>query len=470
MTGYAVGRKGRIIKTANAGTSWDTVSSGTSNDLNAVYFNDADNGVMLGSGGMIRKTSNAGASWTDSYTGLTSALNSCFFTDPDTGYAVGAGGSIIKSYDGGSNWNLLSSGFTNALLSVLFRNADTGIVTGTAGLILYTTNGGTNWTQVFAQTGGFINAVWMTSATNGFMMGDPVVSRWSLWKTTNGGTNWDSTGMYLPQTGTETGYNNSMICAPPYIWFGTNNTKIYFSSNNGANWITQITTGEANSFSIWFHPLMQNGQGLFGGANLFQTTNNGINWTALTSMGSGSFGGITSTPLLTSDNLVQPVWYVRSSNLIYYSANFGANWSIDYTNRATTTSYRHISMAYPGRGIWVVGTLGKITYHMPLMGIGKIGSEIPVNYNLHQNYPNPFNPATKIKFDIQKSVVNSQYSEVTLKVFDILGKEIQTLVNEQLQPGTYEVTFEASQLTSGVYLYKLMTDGFSETKRMLLIK
>jgi photosystem II stability/assembly factor-like uncharacterized protein len=427
---------------------------------------------------LIENCSAQPGSWSEQNSGVTATLTSVWSVDASNVWVCGYLGTVLKSANGGTNWtNLTGNGIptTVSLISICgFPSGNTNALvagyTGTNTWVWKTTNGGTNWTQVFAQTGGFINAVWMTSATNGFMMGDPVGSRWSLWKTTNGGTNWDSTGMYLPQTGTETGYNNSMICAPPYIWFGTNNTKIYFSSNNGANWITQITTGEANSFSIWFHPLMQNGQGLFGGANLFQTTNNGINWTALTSMGSGSFGGITSTPLLTSDNLVQPVWYVRSSNLIYYSANFGANWSIDYTNPATTTSYRHISMAYPGRGIWVVGTLGKITYHMPLMGIGKIGSEIPVNYNLHQNYPNPFNPATKIKFDIQKSVVNSQYSEVTLKVFDILGKEIQTLVNEQLQPGTYEVTFEASQLTSGVYLYKLMTDGFSETKRMLLIK
>ncbi|HEY5533646.1 MAG TPA: T9SS type A sorting domain-containing protein [Ignavibacteria bacterium] len=316
----------------------------------------------------------------------------------------------------------------------------------------------------------------MTSTTNGFMTGDPVGGRWSLWKATNGGANWDSTGLYLAQVGTETGYNNSMICTPPYIWFGTNNSKIYYSSNNGTTWVTQVTTGEVNSYAIWFHPLLQSGVGLFGGTNLYQTTNNGINWITLTSMGSGNFGGITSTPLLNVvDNLVQPVWYVRSTNLIYYSANFGANWGIDYTNPTTTSYYRHISMAYPGRGIWAVGTLGKITYHTALVNIENIGLETPGNYSLYQNYPNPFNPVTKIKFDIKKSVFRSQNDPkgtpvVSSKIFDITGREVVELVNEQLQPGTYEVTFDGSNMASGIYFYTLQSGNAIITKKLMVIK
>jgi len=82
----------------------------------------------------------------------------------------------------------------------------------------------------------------------------------------------------------------------------------------------------------------------------------------------------------------------------------------------------------------------------------------------------PFNPVTKIRFDIKKSEFRSQNSEVTLKIYDALGREVETLVNEQLVPGTYEVTFDGTSLTSGLYFYKLTTDGFAETKRMLLIK
>ncbi|MFZ4590839.1 MAG: T9SS type A sorting domain-containing protein, partial [Ignavibacteria bacterium] len=90
----------------------------------------------------------------------------------------------------------------------------------------------------------------------------------------------------------------------------------------------------------------------------------------------------------------------------------------------------------------------------------------PNLYALYQNYPNPFNPVTKIKFDIP----NIRQSVVTLKIFDVMGREVQTLVNESLQPGTYETTFDGSNLTSGVYFYQLTSGNYKETKKLLLLK
>jgi hypothetical protein len=92
------------------------------------------------------------------------------------------------------------------------------------------------------------------------------------------------------------------------------------------------------------------------------------------------------------------------------------------------------------------------------------GGEIPEMFKLNQNYPNPFNPTTNIQFNVAKS------SDVKLIVLDVLGREVQTLVNEKLQPGTHEATFDGSMLNSGVYFYKLTTNGYSETKKMILMK
>jgi hypothetical protein len=106
-----------------------------------------------------------------------------------------------------------------------------------------------------------------------------------------------------------------------------------------------------------------------------------------------------------------------------------------------------------------------------IIGVNEISSEIPVYYSLFQNYPNPFNPSTNIKFQIPKS------GFVKLTVFDVLGKEIGTLVKEQLSPGTYQADFDATNLPSGVYYYSLefrqagsMTGEFSQTRKMVLIK
>jgi hypothetical protein len=99
-----------------------------------------------------------------------------------------------------------------------------------------------------------------------------------------------------------------------------------------------------------------------------------------------------------------------------------------------------------------------------IISVNQISSKVPESYKLHQNYPNPFNPTTKIKFELPKS------SFVKLIVYDILGREITKLVNEKLTVGSYETEWLANEFVSGVYFYKLITNDFSETKRMVLLK
>ena len=108
--------------------------------------------------------------------------------------------------------------------------------------------------------------------------------------------------------------------------------------------------------------------------------------------------------------------------------------------------------------------LDDITLYYVPVGITHISSEVPSKYNLSQNYPNPFNPTTNIKFDIPKNEF------ATMKVYDMLGKEITTLVNEKLNAGTYSVDWNASEYPSGVYFYRLQTDSYTEVKKMILTK
>lgn len=98
------------------------------------------------------------------------------------------------------------------------------------------------------------------------------------------------------------------------------------------------------------------------------------------------------------------------------------------------------------------------------VGINTISNEVPSGFSLKQNYPNPFNPVTNIKFDMQKG------DFVSVKIFNALGKEIETLVNEYKPAGMYEITFDAGRFESGIYFYKMETKDFSETKKMILVK
>jgi hypothetical protein len=100
------------------------------------------------------------------------------------------------------------------------------------------------------------------------------------------------------------------------------------------------------------------------------------------------------------------------------------------------------------------------------------GTGVPEKFALEQNYPNPFNPSTTIRFQIPAEVgaQRSQVGLVTLKVYDVLGREVATLVNEEMKPGSYEVTWDATEFASGVYLYRLQAGSFVETKKLVLLR
>ena len=129
------------------------------------------------------------------------------------------------------------------------------------------------------------------------------------------------------------------------------------------------------------------------------------------------------------------------------------------------------SVAISSNGIFIEGGHGDNgsvgaawVFFNPSIGITPISSEIPKSFSLMQNYPNPFNPSTKIIFEVPRS------SFTVIRIFDILGREVSTLVNEQLQPGTYEVNFDGSNYTSGIYFYVMNTGSFADTRKMILVK
>ena len=107
-----------------------------------------------------------------------------------------------------------------------------------------------------------------------------------------------------------------------------------------------------------------------------------------------------------------------------------------------------------------------------IIGVKEVSSTVPNSFMLYQNYPNPFNPVTKIKFEIPLSRGVSEGRGVLVKliIYDVVGREIAVLVNDNLKPGTYEADWDASNYPSGVYFYKLITDSYSETKKMVLMK
>jgi len=101
--------------------------------------------------------------------------------------------------------------------------------------------------------------------------------------------------------------------------------------------------------------------------------------------------------------------------------------------------------------------------------VQNISTSIPREFKLYQNYPNPFNPVTKIRFDVPK-INGDETRNVKLVIYDILGREIAMLINQDLEPGSYKIDLDASKYSSGIYFYRLITDGFIDTKKMVVVK
>jgi hypothetical protein len=225
----------------------------------------------------------------------------------------------------------------------------------------------------------------------------------------------------------------------------------------GANWTTQtITLSEIGI--ICFNNATD---GLAGGSNgspgMLKTTNSGLNWTTVTSpFPSSPISGICGKQ---SQYFSCSFW----SSTIQYSSNFGANWTLSYTSPGG--NFYHITKARYGNTIWAIRSNGGISYYGPIItGIKPVVSTVPTSYALEQNYPNPFNPVTKINFEIAKQGL------VSLKVYNVVGREVITLVNEVKSPGIYSIDFDASELSSGVYFYKISAENYIETKKMMLVK
>jgi hypothetical protein len=374
-----------------------------------------------------------------------------------SGYNIFAGTGLYPTLTGvylstnnGENWTqtALNNRVVDALATLennIFAGTDNYPV-GTGGVYL-STNNGTNWTQT-----GLNNHVIRTLAILGTTVFTGTMDS-GVYRSTNNGTNWIKTSLNN-QDVLSLAVSGNNIFAGTYI-----GGSVYTSTDNGANWTPTVVISEG------IISLAVLGNNIFAGTNgngVYLSTNNGANWTQ-----AGLSGQAVSALAAFGNNIFASG---TSSIGIYFSSNNGTSW----------TSINQGFPAYPNLDALLIannyiyaGGYQNSVWRRPLseliVGVNSVGSEIPSEFSLSQNYPNPFNPVTKIKFDIL-SDVKRETSEVKLIVYNTLGKEIETLVNERLQPGTYEVTFDGSNLSSGIYFYKLTTDKFSKSKKMLMIK
>lgn len=403
---------------------WIRKSSPTTKILYKCSFVDTLNGWAAGDSGVVIHTSNGGINWSLQNSGIQLQINGLDFINSLTGWGIAneystTGARILKTTNGGINWaNWKCPDTNNVYSSVYFLNTQTGFLCGTGGNILKSTNGGLNWSKcridfVYLLSSLPFISVSFKNETTGLACGGKFDFGGSIWRTTDTGENWyilDSTSEPIFHA---MYYNDTLL-------FGTGGDidfygcSFSYSTNGGNYWVD----------SIW---------GYFG------------------------IGQVTA---------------IRTLSDIWVPLGFSANWMYSHDTGKTWTKFTtsDTNSVYDAVFIdsmhgWAFGINGAIyKYNTELIGINNQGSEIPFSYILHQNYPNPFNPFTTIDYSIPKA------SHVRIILYDVLGREVKTLVSEYRQAGNHTIKFSAEGISSGVYFYKLESGDTRLTKKLIILK
>jgi photosystem II stability/assembly factor-like uncharacterized protein len=377
----------------------------------------------------------------------------CPFGDTGNTVAINATGTVFlatnhgvfRSTDNGINWSNVDSNLS--VIRFAFNSIGDILFAVEYGSVFRSTDDGTNWTKIYdhqpiktiaINDSGYIFLGWGHENGGG------------VERSTDNGASWINTGL-------EANSYSIVINASGTIFSGgfySNSACIFRSTDNGVSWIN------TNAFTF-FYPVTElainNAGHIFAGTSsngAYRSTDIGEHWTQM----GLTTAFITALAINTSGHIFTGTY----GEGVYRSTDDGANWTA-INSGLNNDSVVSIAIN-PSGTIFTVTESGLFRSVQSTTSVRELSADAPGSFELNQNYPNPFNPSTTISF----SIPTSEF--VTLKVFDVLGSEVATLVNEEKQNGVYEVDFSASNLPSGVYLYKLQAGNFIETKKLMLLK
>lgn len=450
--GYAVGGSattadslGVLLITTDGGVTWTLSPANPKYRIYSGYFPSQNVGYIATRGGNgVWKTTDAGATWSQLTTPVVSTTNIWYdtrFFNESIGYLCDGSGNIIRTSDGGATWTLLPDPHgTTAIYAIQLFSADDLIATGSGGKTYRSTDGGQNWTNLNPTTS-TIYAVDFPSSQIGFLVG----TSGGIRKTTDGGTTW------VQQTSNSTATLYSVRFLNDNIGFvGGSVGAMLFTSDGGTTWTT--LTQFISSATIYDLAIRNGG--------IYATGSRGNIIKGLFSSSIPVELVSFSATVVNSEVVLEWSTATETNNdrFIIERKTGDDNWgSIGVVaGNGTTTemkSYRFTDNT---------ASSGVYTYRLKQLdydGSFSYSSEIEVNlaapteFALFSNYPNPFNPQTNIGFALPVK------SEVSLKIYDILGNELITLLNGELEAGVHNVEFRAADLASGVYIYTLQVKG-----------
>ena len=394
------------------------------------------------------------AQWKLISTGYNANLYSVQFFDTLSGIIVGANGLLLRTTDSGEHWNANLNFLNNYddFYSVSLYNNSSGWISGRYGVLLQTTDKGETWVvkNDFSSTMGgyFLSQIIFINDMEGWTCG---VTN-TLFRTKFGDGFW--TKEYVSRGSNTLGYMYTKDCTSGYL-IGKSGVAVK-TTDHGYSWTTMRTGVTTILQNVTF---INDTVGWIIGdsSTILKTTDGGSHWSKYEMQSQYVLKWITFV-----DDSVG--WIVGGIGVIMKTTNAGATW--DSVPSGTTTTLRAIFFKDKNHG-YIVGDSGKVllydTTFTTSVNPEQRGVQ-PVSFEVSQNYPNPFNPTTTINFSIPHNEL------VELKVFDILGKEVQTLINQKYSTGSHTVQFDASHLASGIYIYRLKAGENVASRKIVLMK
>ena len=491
------GRK--LLKTIDSGNSWDTLSH--TFVWNKIHFIDESNGIAIG-GYFIGRTTDGGVNWektTEIKTPSASSRLTSIYSEKEKVLAVGTEGNILRSEDSGFSWNSLRTElpiYYGHLEGVTFVDSLKGFVYGeqwgtfpeSKPLLISTKDGGKTWEKktspdqyglVFMKDN---NGILWGAGYNGLYKSSDDCKTWNqvplikeeglprdlvfinskkivllvynkYYESDDKGENWFSSKAFNVQ------FLKRLVKVNENRWFLLAHEGIadqcYVTNDAGKNW---------NIIGRKFTDMQFVNDKVGYGIDsvIYKSTDGGENWTvANSSMKSKTYW--TSTLFFYDEN----IGWLSSGGVLYYTHDGATTWNQEYGIKGMVNVPELSSLDIVDRNnVWAVrsnGCIYKLT-STEITSVAETNMSRIEDFQLSQNYPNPFNPTTTIKYSIP------QESFVHLKVYDVIGREVAILVNEEKMPGNYEVKLDASGLASGVYFYTLSTGSYTQTKKLVLIK
>ncbi len=462
----------KLLRSTDGGKSWQQQTINPSLPCRKIVFVDQSIGFMSSKTGLPFRTTDAGNTWKEYTASLEGTISEIDFVSETIGFAL-VSGKVYKSNDGGKSWSVANNTTDLIFSSVDMLDSINGWAAST-NKFFTTTDGGQSWNENFSDPSiSSIRKIEFFDKSLGIISEARKDNDAYNIVTTDGGKNWTSYTMPEPVSS----YSKVQFTDYAHGWL-VEQGEVWKTIDTGKTW-KKIFSDLSYRFSWGFH-FIDSLYGWYISDSVRFTSDGGNSWK---SASLPYFDQIQDVKFISRKR----GFAVGYNGSIFSTTDGGVTWNADFHRSSTLLNSISIFQKNNISHLWIGGDGFVVEYANTITNNLNLNNKnIPTEFSLSQNYPNPFNPTTTILYSVGTDAHPSQNNMhgrafpkesfvnvptlVTLKIYDALGREIATLVNENKEPGNYSVQWDAKKYSSGIYFYKLQSGEKFLIKKMTVVK